>query len=178
MWRVALRLLMLPVCLSTILWMSMGTSIELPLPDSASLPPSSGTARAAGTGNPNLNAFISGVSSPLNTALLQAIRKGDAAQVGQLLNQGASPNSQTENGEYAISVAAQSPVTSVIQGMTTSGVCVHIEKHFGYKPIVSALVAYGAKVNVRDRQKWSPLDQAKSFEETEVVTLLEKAGAH
>jgi len=101
----------------------------------------------------------------------------DAPTVERLLNEGANANAQDESGQHAISLAAEAPITCTINGMSTSGYCHTIEKHRGYEEIVSALVEHGARVNVKNHQGWSPLQQAMSFEEAKAVALLKKAGA-
>ena len=98
--------------------------------------------------------------------------------VQSLLDKGADANTRDAKGEYAISLAAESPVVMTINGMQSDGRCVTIEKHRGYEAIVTALLCQGANVRVRNNDHWTPLQQAQSFEEANVISLLQKAGAN
>jgi ankyrin repeat protein len=112
-----------------------------------------------------------------DNALLLAVREGNSTKVKSLLADGAASNARDADGQTALSVAAESPVTCTISGMGTDGQCHYIEKHRGYAEVVAALVKHGAEVNVRNRDGITPLQQAQSFDEAETVRLLIKAGA-
>lgn len=113
----------------------------------------------------------------VNAALREAARKGDTAEVRSNLAQGADPNERDPWGETALNIAAESPVTHIINGMGSDGVCHRIEKHRGYSEIVPLLVKHGAAVNVKNREGVTPLQQAESFDDAATVQLLRKAGA-
>ena len=109
--------------------------------------------------------------------LVAAVRRGDVEKVRAALRKGANVNAQDANGQYVISLAAQSPVTATINAMSANGRCVTIQKHRGYAPIVSALLEQGAKVRVRNQSHLTPLQQARNSDEAGVVHLLQQAGA-
>lgn len=116
-------------------------------------------------------------TNPLNSLLLREVRRGNANGVLDLLKQGADANSVDSNGEHAISLAAESPIQSVINAMSTSGYCHAIEKHLGYDEVVTALLKNGASPDVHNGDGITPLEQAERFDESDVVHLLRKAGA-
>ena len=101
----------------------------------------------------------------LDKDLLSAVRKGDSEKVSSLLAKGANANAQDSKGQYAISLAAEAPLSSRTNGMGLNGVCCTIIRHRGYQESVTALVKAGAMVNVRNSEGITPLQQAQSSEE-------------
>ena len=92
---------------------------------------------------------------PIDTKLFEAIRKGDAKEVKRLLEKGANPRATQANDWPAIVVAAGESLE-----------------------IVKLLLARGANINARQSdQGWTPLTQAVSSHQTDVVLYLLAHGA-
>lgn len=102
-------------------------------------------------------------SKPCDRALLDAIRQGDVQSVQSLLDEGANANAHDAKGEYAISLAAKSPVVMTTYGMQTEGRCVTIKKHRGYEAITTALLWHGANTRVHNTDHYTPLQQVQSL---------------
>jgi len=81
------------------------------------------------------------------------------------------------SGRPLILFVTDAPAVAWIHGMSRSGEDHAIVKHKSHAAMVHLLVRHGAKVNVKDKNGWTPLLQAQASEETGVVAFLKKAGA-
>jgi ankyrin repeat protein len=86
-----------------------------------------------------------------------AASQGNVAQVRELLNRGADPNTAGSRGLTPLMVAASADKQS--------------------PEIVHSLLAKGAKIDVRDESGWTALDWALLQGETEVAQVIRAAGA-
>lgn len=87
--------------------------------------------------------------------LWHGVKKGDAAEVSAVLEQGASPDARDTSLRTPLMEAAKR----------------------GQQSILSLLLARGADVNAQDKDADTPLMYALNPEYTEVITLLLEAGA-
>ena len=110
-------------------------------------------------------------------ALIASIEAGDAQKLETLLAQGADPNMTDSTGQPAITLVTKAPVALMEFGELRSGGSQQVVKYRHHAQVVILLVQYGANVNVKNVEGWTPLMQAKAAEETELVTFLIKAGA-
>lgn len=91
-----------------------------------------------------------------NSQLFRLAKTGNAAQIQQLINQGANPNSANANGETPLHAAASS----------------------GNMDAAMTLLQRGAYVNARTIRGWTPLHTAARYGSTNVTALLLKQGAN
>lgn len=88
--------------------------------------------------------------------LIQAAQEGDYKMVKGLLVGGANPNAQDgPKNSTALMIAAEN----------------------GYEAIVALLLAYGARVHLKDKKGRTALDYAKKTGRTDIIEMLERHGA-
>jgi ankyrin repeat protein len=143
-----------------------------------------------------------------STPFMRAARSGDAAMMRLLLENGADPKLNTKDGNNALLFAAgvgyrdkntkgtESEALEALKIAVEAGLdikqanskgvtALHGAAERGANSIVQYLADHGAPMNVRDRQKWTPLDYALGrnsvaqlpIPHESTVALLQKLGA-
>ncbi|UCF81171.1 MAG: ankyrin repeat domain-containing protein [Acidobacteriota bacterium] len=104
--------------------------------------------------------FAQAAFGDINSDLLEAAKAGDAAEVEELLEQGADVNAGEEDGTTALMFAASKGHTETVKALVASGADVNAETDngvtalmtavsWGYTETVKVLLDAGADVNVK-----------------------------
>lgn len=136
-------------------------------------------------------------NNPQEKALLDAVKRGDLAQVGQLLHQGVNPNAKDDCDDSAMAFAARSGRPEIVKELIAYKADVNsTDGAFSRKPpllwaldwseegeedktyeVVKLLLNAGANVNPKGESYDPPLTVAVAKEMNRVVELLIAAGA-
>jgi ankyrin repeat protein len=118
------------------------------------------------------------------TELHRAAQKPDTTVLKQLLREGGDPNVRSDSGWTPLFSAVVVANTNAVIILLNAGSDVNVECGNGNRPLHHAsdivspiLLARGAKIDVRNRQGWSPLHSASFFGRVETVRLLLSADA-
>ena len=122
-------------------------------------------------------------------ALAFAAIEGKTEQVETLLDQGVSPNAKESFGQTALELAISQGHFEIAQLLVDRGADVNLPSMLGMTPLISAaargdipgvklLLASGADVNLKDQVGGTALSRARKYQHTQVIQLLEQAGAH
>src|SRR5262249_38832148 len=93
--------------------------------------------------------------------LIEALSKGELTTVEKLLDEGADPNAESDNGDKAIMMAAGRGYTSIVKSLLAKGADVNARDEYGntalitaasdrYTAIVDTLLANGAEVDAEN----------------------------
>ncbi|MEJ2515619.1 MAG: ankyrin repeat domain-containing protein [Gammaproteobacteria bacterium] len=119
----------------------------------------------------------------------EALRKGDVAQLKQMLGTVEDPDTGADSGRTALMVAAQSGDPELVKELLAAGAEVNAENPNGGTPlmyaaaggnpdVVDRLVAAGAELEARASLGWTALLVASAKGRTEAVAELLAAGAN
>ena len=128
---------------------------------------------------------------PVQTALLDAARRGNTEQVRTLLRRRVDPadvNYASHDGSTATIVAAENGHTATVAALAEAGAAVNAADTTGWTPLHFAavnghaacarlLVQAGAMVDARERIGWTPLHMAAMNGRTECACALVEVGA-
>jgi len=132
-------------------------------------------------------ADINAVNDLGGTAILEASNHGCTEVVAYLISEGADVNISDNYGATPLMFAANRGYTQIVDLLLNAGAdvapsvsgqtaltsaCIK-----GYTKIVQLLIDAGSDVNVIDIYGRTPLSYAKEYEHTEIIKLLETAGA-
>lgn len=129
--------------------------------------------------------FFSEFAEPYEyDSLMQAIIDNDRETVGQLLVDGADPNTINEYGESPLLVSVTNERPEYIPILIEYGADPNLQDDLGWTPLMSAVVIgdlesgqllldAGADPTLKDSDRMSALDYAKDYENDEFVQLLE-----
>ena len=127
--------------------------------------------------------------APDGTALIYASSAGDTDVVRLFLEHGANPNTKTPYGNTALIVASKKGHVSVIDALLKHGADVNLSSldlgataltwasYEGHPDVVGLLIEHGADIHHRNKEGKNALMLAKERGHTEVVKILEQAGA-
>ena len=128
----------------------------------------------------------------MESALRDAIRKGDAVAVIASLKAGADVNAKDKKGQTPLQLVVTfhntANTSGVISALLKAGADVNAKDGDGWTPlhraavskdpaVVAALLKAGADVNAKDGDGWTPLSRAMVSENSALVAALLKAGA-
>ncbi|MDC8449505.1 MAG: ankyrin repeat domain-containing protein [Nitrospira sp.] len=126
---------------------------------------------------------------PLDEALFEAVKHGDARKAEALLKQGADVKAQDkEDGRTPLHWAAANGYKAVMEVLVIKGAMVdaideemrtplHWAAYNGHLPVVERLLAGGASVNAVAKNGWMPLNAAVARGNAAIVEVLLAHGA-
>jgi hypothetical protein len=126
----------------------------------------------------------------LDEELSEAVRKGDAAKVRELLKRGANPNAKNEHGWTPLHRATYWGHADVARLLLEHGADanaenknsfiptpLHLAAAMGHVDVTKLLLEHGADANAKNKDGWTPLHFAVNMGHAEVARLLLEYGA-
>ena len=121
----------------------------------------------------------------LDKELFEAVRKGDAAKVRELLKRGANPNARDERSLTPLHWAAAKGYAEVVRLLLERGADVNAKSEAGWTPLHHAaiwghaevarlLLDHGADPSIRDKDGRTSLDIARENGHKEVARVIEE----